>query len=110
MKKFSTKDKSVVKLIQSKTGLILNKIPTSFDCVRWKAKSETKEMYLDFYSTGKVVFNFQKKLTPQEKTLLNTSEDFLEPDMKPRLRNYVNLYDDGAIDELVSKVKNHFAN
>lgn len=98
--------------IQPKIGAILNEIPSPFGCTRWRADyNETKRVILDLYATGKIVFDLQNSLTTSEQASLDTSRDFLEPDMEPRIGsdgNYLDLWHDGQLDELVQKIKKHF--
>lgn len=98
--------------LQKKIGVILNEIPSPFGCTRWQADyDKTKRVTLDLYATGKIVFDLQNKLTTSEQTSLDTSRDFLEPDMEPRTgsnSNYLDLYHEEQLDELVLRIKKHF--
>ncbi len=98
--------------IQPKIGAILTEIPSPFGCTRWQAEyHKTKRVTLDLYATGKIVFDLQDKLTSSEQASLDTSRDFLEPDMEPRIGsdgNYLDLWYEGQLDELVLRIKKHF--
>lgn len=95
--------------IQLKIGTTLNQISSPFGGIRWQADYVgTKRVTLDLYATGKIVFDLQDKLTISEQTFLDTSRDFLEPNMEPRSGNYLDLWHKGQLDELVLRVKKHF--
>jgi hypothetical protein len=95
--------------IQPKIGAILTELPSNFGFTRWQADfNGIKRVTLDLYATGKIVFNFQTKLSDTEKTSLDTSRDFLVPDMKPSVENYYDLFTEGNLDLLVEKIKEHF--
>ncbi len=93
--------------IQPKVAAILNEIPSPFGCTRWllNYEEDNKRICLDLYATGKIVFDFQTALSPSEKTSLDTSKDFTEPNMKERRDNYFDLSIPGNLDRLVQKIK-----
>ncbi len=107
--KFHGNREDVGNYIQSKIGAILNEIPSHFGCIRWVAELGDKKVTLDLYITGEIVFNLQTKLSITEQTSLDTSRDFLEPDMEPSPCNYFNLRNAGQLEKLVKKIKEHFS-
>lgn len=96
--------------IQSEIGEVLSDLPSSFACRRFQTDSDNeKRVTLDIYASGQIVFCLQSKMTSDEKRSLDTSQDYLEADMKPRPDNYFQLHIDGQWDELIKKIKEHFA-
>ncbi len=96
--------------LRSEVGMVVNELPAGFGCKRWLIKRPDKRMYIYLYSTGEVVFDCLTKLTDSEKTTLDTSEDFISPNMEPRPGNYLDITTlTVGIETLILKIKEHFA-
>lgn len=109
-KDFSSIREDIGNYIQPKIGAILSEEPHPTGCIRWRANfDEDKRVYIDLYAIGVAIFDFQTRLSQSEKTSLDTSRDFLEPNMEQNMHNFVNLYVPGQLDLLVQKIREHFA-
>jgi len=91
--------------------LVVDELPSYPGRYSWVIKYPsprlvTKKIYLDFYADGNIVYDFVEKLTAKEQTSLDTSVDFLEPDMEPGVNNVINIGKPNGLDNLINKINN----
>ena len=109
--KYASLAKLVIELVQETlklqgvTKLVTNEhtqLPGGFE---WMMKNEDKQAFIRLYYDGMVLIFLQSKLTQEEKTLLDTSRDYMDlssfPDGTFHLTNELDL------DKLIKRLKEH---
>lgn len=111
---FSVAKAALKDLIRQETKLDVKEIhPTdlaiSFGYQRFEIIEADKRATFDLYATGQIVFNFDRKLDPKEKTSSNTSQVFRPVDLVPSTHNHINLYIKNQDMLFIKKIKEHFS-
>lgn len=75
-----------------------------------KENNINKRCFIHVYATGMVIFDCQNKLTTEEKTSLDTSVDYLEPDLtyQNEKENHTNLGYYKGMNILIMDLKKFF--
>ncbi len=95
-------------LLRKIFGVPTNEV-ASFGSTYWTLNKGNKKIYLKLHANGEIVYDFQTKLTIEQKTSLDTRVDFLEPNLKPNVSNTIDLVKHDGMENLFQKMTKHFS-
>ncbi len=107
----TSSSEELVNYLQPTVGAIFNRAPNKFGRMVYMLdhlENKDKRAWLEIHSTGLVVFDLQERLTPEEQTSLDTSNNFLEPDLRLITVKMIDIKIPDGIERLNKTLKNHF--